>query len=61
MIDDFSINPLTNETRNFSKEFLISLQSNSCVPIIDEPTWVYNDTVTSFYNKFISQICIEKE
>ena len=58
-MDDFNINPLTNETCNFSKEFLISLLGNSFVPIIDKPTWVYNDTVTSFYNKFISQICIE--
>ena len=58
-MDDFNINPLANETCNFSKEFLIYLQSNSFVPIIDKSTWVYNDTVTSFYNKFISQICIE--
>ena len=58
MMDDFSINPLTNETYKLSKDILISLQCNSCVPIIDKPTWVY-DTVISFYNKFFSQIFIE--
>ena len=33
-MDDFNNNPLTNETCNLSKDILISLQSNSCVPII---------------------------
>ena len=58
-MDDFNINPLANESCNLSKDIFFSLQNNSCVPVIDKPTGVYNDTVISLYNKFISQILIE--
>ena len=40
MMGDFNINFLSIKTCNISKDFLISLQSNCCLPIIDEPTWV---------------------
>ena len=61
VMGNFKINLLTIETCNLSKDFLISIQSNSCLPIIGKLTWVYKNSVTSFYNVLMSQIkfCVE--
>ena len=53
---DFNINLLNAETCNFTKDFLLSLQSYSFIPTIDKPTRVNSNSATLIDNIFVNQI-----
>ena len=46
VLGDFNINLLNAETCNFTKDFLLSLQSYSFIPTIDKPTRVNSNSAT---------------
>ena len=54
---DFNINLLNAETCNFTKEFLLTLQSYSFIPTIDKPTRVYSSLATLIDNIFANKYC----
>ena len=54
---DFNINLLNAETYNFTKEFLLTLQSYSFIPTIDKPTRVYSSSATLIDNIFANKNC----
>ena len=56
VLGDFNINLLNAETCNFTKDFLLSLQSYSFVPTIDKPTRVNSNSATLIDNIFVNQI-----
>ena len=43
---DYNKNLLNAETRNFTKEVLVTLQSYSFIPTIDKTTRVYSSSAT---------------
>ena len=53
---DFNINLLNAETCNFTKDFLLSLQSYSFIPTIDKPTRLNSNSATLIDNIFVNQI-----
>ena len=55
VMGDFNINLLNAETCNFTKEFLLALQSYSFVPTIDKPTRVYSGSATLIDNIFVNK------
>ena len=56
VVGDFNINLLNAETCNFTKDFLLSLQSYSFIPTIDKPTRVNSNSATLIDNTFVNQI-----
>jgi len=56
VMGDFNINLLNAETCNFTKDFLLSLQSFSFIPTIDKPTRVNSNSATLIDNIFVNQI-----
>ena len=56
VLGDFNINLLNAETCNFTKDVLISLQSYSFIPTIDERTRVNSNSATLIDNIFVNQI-----
>ena len=56
VLGDFNINLLNAETCNFTKDFLLSLQSYSFIPTIDKPTRVNSNSATLIDNIFVNQI-----
>ena len=57
IMGDFNINLLNAETCNFTKEFLLTLQSYSFIPTIDKPTRVYSSSATLIDNIFANKYC----
>ena len=57
IMGDFIINLLNAETCNFTKEFLLTLQSYSFISTIDKPTRVYSSSVTPIDNIFANENC----
>ena len=57
IMGDFNINLLNAETCNFTKEFLLALQSYSFIPTIDKPTRVYSSSATLIDNIFVNKNC----
>ena len=55
IMGDFNINLLNAETCNFTKEFLLTLQSYSFIPTIDKPTRVYSSSATLIDNIFVNK------
>lgn len=53
----FNINLHKAETCNFTKEFLLTLQSYSFIPTIDKPTRVYSNLATLIENTFVNKNC----
>lgn len=58
IMGDFNINLLNAETCNFTKEFLLTLQSYSFIPMIDKPTRVYSNSATLIDNIFVNKNCV---
>ena len=56
VLRDFNINLLNAETCNFTKDFLLSLQSYSFIATIDKPTRVNSNSATLIDNIFLNQI-----
>jgi len=56
VLGDFNIDLLKFETCNFSKDFVLSLQSCYLFPTIDKPTRVYNNSATLIDNIFTNSI-----
>ena len=56
ILGDFHIDLLKYDTCNFSKDFLLSLQSCYLFPIIDKPTRAYNNSTTLIDNIFTNNI-----
>ena len=56
VLGDFNINLLNAESCNFTKDFLLSLQSYSFIPTIDKPTRVSSNSATLIDNIFVNQI-----
>ena len=54
---DFNINLLNAESCNYSKDFLVSLQSNCLIPTIDKPTRVRfsNNSATPIDNIVVNK------
>ena len=46
IMGDFNIDLLKSETSIYSHNFLLSMQSNSFLPVIDKPTRVYKNSAT---------------
>ena len=57
IMGDFTINLLNAETCNFTKEFLLTLQSYSFIPTIYKPTRVYSSSATLIDNIFANKNC----
>ena len=55
VMDDFNINLLNVDSCSYSKDFLVSLQSNCFLPTIDKPTRVYNNSATLIDNIFVNR------
>ena len=55
VMGDFNINLLNAETCNYTKDFLLALQSYSFIPTIDKPTRVYNTSATLIDNIFVNK------
>ena len=55
-MSDFNVNLLNAETCNFTKEFLLALQSYSFIPI-DKPTRVHSSLATLIDNIFANKNC----
>ena len=55
VMGDFNINLLNAETCNFTKEFLLALQSYSFIPTIDKPTRVHSSSATLIDNIFVNK------
>ena len=46
IMSDFNIDLLKSESRDYSHNFLLSLQSYSFFPVLDKPTGVYDNSAT---------------
>ena len=55
VMGDFNLNLFNAETRSFTKEFLLALQSYSFIPTIDKPTRVYRSLATLIDNIFVNK------
>jgi len=54
-MSDFNTNLLNAETCNFTKEFLLTLQSYSFIPTVDKPTRVYSSSAMLIDNIFANK------
>ena len=53
---DFNIDLLKAQSCQYSKNFLLTLQSYALIPTIDKPTRIYNNSATLIDNIFVNNI-----
>ena len=58
-MSDFNINLLHAETFCYAQDFLLCLQSFSFIPTVDNPTGVYNNSVTLIDNILTNKVDVE--
>ena len=56
---DFNIDLLHAETSCYAQDFLLSLQSFSFIPTIDNPIGVYNNSATLIDNILTNKVDVE--